>query len=85
MELHCSAAPSYLWSCVVARLQAIRGAVLQCGSELNATLSVAAQLRTLQRRAVRGAALQCGSELSATLSVVAQLRALQRRAVRGAT
>jgi hypothetical protein len=42
------------------RLQAVRGAAVQCGSELSAelsaTLSVATQLRALQREAVRGAA-----------------------------
>jgi hypothetical protein len=48
------------WSCTAARLRVVRGAALQSGSELSAelsaTLSVAKQLRALQRGAVRGAA-----------------------------
>ncbi len=60
VELRCSAAPSCSWSCAAARLRAVRGAALQCGSELSVelsvTLSIATQLRALQRRAVRGAA-----------------------------
>ncbi len=70
------------WSCAAARLQALRGAALQRGSQLFVQLPWSAAPSCLwsyavaQLRAVRGAALQRDSELSATLSIAAQFRAL---------